>query len=206
MGLLAAAVRAAGAEIVAARVERLEPASGGVAVKGRGFLRMARQVVVAAGAHSRALAAMAGARVPLDTERGYHLEFDGISPVTRPTCATAPGFYLCPMAGRLRVAGTVELGGLRAPPSAHRTDRLLQGARRIFPQLPEPSRAWMGFRPSIPDSLPVIGPAREPRVILAFGHGHLGVTLAPRTAEAVADFAAGRDPGAALVPCRAGRF
>ncbi len=206
MALLAQAVRAAGVEIVAARVERLVPETAGVVVQGHGFRYTARQVVVAAGAHSRALAAMAGARVPLDTERGYHLEFDGLSPVTRPTCATAPGFYMCPMAGRLRVAGTVELGGLTAPPSAHRTDRLLQGARRIFPDLPAASRTWMGFRPSIPDSLPVIGPAGDPRVILAFGHGHLGVTLAPRTAEAVADFAAGRDPGAALGPCRAGRF
>lgn len=206
MDRLSLAAQAAGVEIVEARIDALDPAPVGVVARGHGFLRTARQVVVAAGAHSRAFAAMAGTRVPLDTERGYHLEFDGPAPVTRPTCATAPGFYLCPMQGRLRVAGTVELGGLTAPPSPHRTARLLEGARRLFPALPEPDRSWMGFRPSMPDSLPVIGPARDPRVILAFGHGHLGVTLAPRTAQAVADLAAGRDPGPALNPCRTTRF
>jgi D-amino-acid dehydrogenase len=206
MAALAGAAEAAGVEFVRARVDAIAPEAEGVVARGQGFLRTARQVVVAAGAHARGLARMAGSPVPLDTERGYHLEFDGPSRVTRPTCATAPGFYLCPMAGRMRVAGTVELGGLTAPPSPHRTDRLLDGARRIFPDLPAPSRTWMGFRPSMPDSLPVIGPARDPRVILAFGHGHLGVTLAPRTAAAVADLAAGRDPGVALRPCRAERF
>lgn len=206
MHRLAAAAQAAGVEFVQARIDALEPAPVGVVARGHGFLRTARQVVLAAGAHGRRLAAMAGSRVPLDTERGYHLEFDGEAPVTRPTCATAPGFYLCPMSGRLRVAGTVELGGLTAPPSPHRVDRLLAGARRILPHLPDPDRVWMGFRPSMPDSLPVIGPAGDPRVILAFGHGHIGVTLAPRTAQAVADLAAGRDPGAVLGPCRPGRF
>lgn len=206
MERLAEALRAAGVEIVRARIDSLEPAPVGVVARGHGFLRTARQVVVAAGAQSRALAAQAGSRVPLDTERGYHLEFDGPAPVTRPTCPTAPGFYLCPMRGRLRVAGTVELGGLTAPPSPHRSARLLEGARRLFPHLPAPDRTWMGFRPSMPDSLPVIGPARDPRVILAFGHGHLGVTLAPRTAEAVAALAAGRDAGPALIPCRPARF
>jgi D-amino-acid dehydrogenase len=206
MARLAQAAQAAGVEIVQARIDRLDIAPDSIAASGPGTRITARQVVIAAGAHSRALAAQAGTRVPLDTERGYHLEFDGPAPVTRPTCATAPGFYLCPMAGRLRVAGTVELGGLTAPPSPHRSDRLLQGARRLFPHLPDPDRTWMGFRPSLPDSLPVIGPAADARVILAFGHGHLGVTLAPRTAQAVADLAAGRDPGAYLAACRPGRF
>lgn len=206
MARLAQAAAAAGVGTVAARVTALDASVAGIIARGPGFLCTTRQVVVAAGAHSRVLAEMAGSKVPLDTERGYHLEFDGPAPVTRPTCATAPGFYLCPMAGRLRVAGTVELGGLAAPPSPHRTARLLQGARRLFPALPDPDRSWMGFRPSMPDSLPVIGPARDPRVILAFGHGHLGVTLAPRTAQAIADIAAGRDPGPALHPCRPTRF
>ena len=155
-------------------------------------------MVIAAGAHSRALAAQAGDRVPLDTERGYHVEWDMDAPrLTRPTCPTARGFYLCPMAGRLRVAGTVELGGLTAPPSPHRIARLVEGARAIFPDLGEPDRDWMGFRPSMPDSLPVIGPSRGgAEVIHAFGHGHLGVTLAPVTARIVADLIAGRDAGA----------
>jgi D-hydroxyproline dehydrogenase len=126
--------------------------------------------------------------VPLDTERGYHLEWDMDAPrLSRPTCPTARGFYLCPMAGRLRVAGTVELGGLTAPPSPHRLAKLEEGARAIFPDLPAPARTWMGFRPSMPDSLPVVGPGHlSNRVIHAYGHGHIGLTLAPITAELVA--------------------
>jgi D-amino-acid dehydrogenase len=80
----------------------------------------------------------------------------------------------------------VELGGLTLPPSPHRVQKLVEGARAFFPDLGKPDREWMGFRPSLPDSLPVIGPSRGGAdVILAFGHGHLGVTLAPITAEIV---------------------
>lgn len=207
VGLLAERVRE-GAEILQARAERLERMPDGVAISGPGFQMKARRVVLAAGAHSRALAAMAGDRVPLDTERGYHVEWDmAVPPVTRPTCPTARGFYLCPMKGRLRVAGTVELGGLTAPPSPHRVAKLVDGARAIFPDLPEPSRDWMGFRPSMPDSVPVIGPSRAgAEVIHAFGHGHLGVSLAPVTARIVADLIAGRAPEMDLAPYLPTRF
>jgi D-amino-acid dehydrogenase len=207
VGLLAERVRE-GAEILQARAERLERMPDGVAISGPGFQMKARRVVLAAGAHSRALAAMAGDRVPLDTERGYHVEWDmAVLPVTRPTCPTARGFYLCPMKGRLRVAGTVELGGLTAPPSPHRVAKLVDGARAIFPDLPEPSRDWMGFRPSMPDSVPVIGPSRAgAEVIHAFGHGHLGVSLAPVTARIVADLIAGRAPEMELAPYLPTRF
>jgi D-amino-acid dehydrogenase len=165
-------------------------------------------VVIAAGAHGRALARAAGDRIPLETERGYHLEWDMAAPrLTRPTCPSARGFYLCPMAGRLRAAGTVELGGTAAPPSPHRLARLEEGVRAIFPDLPAPHRSWMGFRPSIPDSLPVIGPSRAGgEVIHAYGHGHIGLTLAPVTAELVADCIAGRAPARDLAPYAATRF
>ena len=110
------------------------------------------------------------------------------------------------MTGRLRVAGTVELGGLTAPPSPHRIARLIEGARAIFPDLGEPSRDWMGFRPSMPDSVPVIGPSRAGAdVIHAYGHGHIGLTLAPITAALVADIVAGRPPAlelTAMLPTR----
>jgi D-amino-acid dehydrogenase len=151
-------------------------------------------VVIAAGAHSRPLARAAGDKVPLDTERGYHLEWEMERPrLTRPICPTARGFYLCPMQGRLRVAGTVELGGLSAPPSPHRLEQLRRGALAIFPDLGTPSRSWMGFRPSMPDSLPVIGPSRSGEAIIhAYGHGHIGLTLAPVTAELVAACVAGQ--------------
>jgi D-hydroxyproline dehydrogenase len=100
----------------------------------------------------------------------------------------------------------VELGGLTAPPSPHRLARLEDGARSIFPDLGPPSRTWMGFRPSLPDSLPVVGPSRGGAEILhAYGHGHIGLTLAPITAALIADCIAGRTDSphlAALSPRR----
>jgi D-amino-acid dehydrogenase len=144
----------------------------------------------------------------LDTERGYHAEWDMAAPrLTRPACPTSRGFYLCPMSGRLRVAGTVELGGLTLPPSPHRIAKLVEGARAIFPDLGEPSRDWMGFRPSMPDSLPVIGPSRGGAdIIHAYGHGHIGLTLAPITARLVAALVAGRTPEVDISAYRVDRF
>ncbi|MFC2966570.1 NAD(P)/FAD-dependent oxidoreductase [Acidimangrovimonas pyrenivorans] len=194
MARLAAAVEAAGARFLTARAEGLARTAAGVRLTGPGLDLCADRVVIAAGAHSRALARQAGDRVPLDTERGYHVEYDMAElPLGRPTSPTSRGFYFCPMAGRLRVAGTVELGGLTAPPSPHRIARLDEGARSIFPELPPPSRSWMGFRPSMPDSLPVIGPSSGgAEVLLAFGHGHIGLTLAPVTARLIAAALDGR--------------
>ncbi len=175
-------------------VTKLERTSQGIHLTGPNLT--AKRVIIAAGAHSRHLARMAGDRIPLDTERGYHVEWDMDAPrLTRPACPTTRGFYLCPMDGRLRVAGTVELGGLHAPPSPHRIAKLTKGAQTIFPDLGPPSRTWMGFRPSLPDSLPVIGPSSlGADVIHAFGHGHIGVTLAPMTARIVAAIIAGDSP------------
>ena len=196
------------AGFLSGRAERLTRQFDGVIVEGAGFRLHAKTVILATGAHGRALAGQAGDVVPLETERGYHVEWDMATPLlTRPTCPTSRGFYLCPMEGRLRVAGTVELGGLTAPPSPHRIQRLIEGARQIFPDLGEPDRTWMGFRPSMPDSLPVIGPSQGGAdVIHAFGHGHIGLTLAPITARIVADLVAGRPPERDITACRPGRF
>jgi len=196
------------AEHIPTRADRLTRQSDGVLVEGPGLRLHAARVVIAAGAQSGGLALQAGDRVPLETERGYHVEWDMAAPrLTRPACPTRQGFYLCPMAGRLRVAGTVELGGLTAPPSPHRIARLVEGARDIFPDLGAPARTWMGFRPSMPDSLPVIGPSRGgAEVIHAYGHGHIGVTLAPATARIVADLVAGRTPNRDLSACLPTRF
>jgi len=154
----------------------------------------AKTVVVATGAHSKVLARQAGDALPLDTERGYHVEFDmEAPPLSRPVCPTASGFYLIPMSGRLRAAGTVELGGLKAPPSASRLAFLEERARAVFPALGKPDRTWLGFRPSMPDSVPVIRASKGGSdIILAFGHGHLGLTMAPVTARIVSDLVAKR--------------
>lgn len=180
----------------------------GIVVEGPDLRLRARKVIIAAGAHSKTLALQAGDKVPLDTERGYHVEWDMAAPrLTRPACPTSRGFYLCPMTGRLRVAGTVELGGLTAPPSPHRIRKLVEGASAIFPDLGEPDREWMGFRPSMPDSVPVIGPSRAgAEVIHAYGHGHIGLTLAPITARLVADLVAEREPELDLTPYLPSRF
>lgn len=208
VGRLAADVMARGGQFRRAAVRHIRPGRGHVDLAGEGFALRARHAILATGAHGRALARQAGDRVPLETERGYHLEWDmGGRRLSRPVCPTARGFYLCPMAGRLRVAGTVELGGLTAPPSPHRLARLEEGARAIFPDLKAPSRNWMGFRPSLPDSLPVIGAARGgPEMIHAFGHGHIGLTLAPVTAELVGLILEGRTDDPRLGPVRPGRF
>ncbi|MCL1629288.1 FAD-binding oxidoreductase [Roseibaca sp. V10] len=204
------ALRVAVADIprITAGVERLARDPSGITLSGPGLTLRAARVVLAAGAWSKRLAAMAGDRVPLDTERGYHLEYDlPENPLTRQTSPIARGFFFCPMQGRLRVAGTVELGGLSAPPAPHRWAMMDRGARAILPDLPEPSRRWMGFRPSIPDSKPVIGPSRGGAdVIHAYGHGHLGLTLAPVTAQMVVDMVAGRAPMLDPAPYRVDRF
>lgn len=199
---------AAGIPHIRARVDWLGRRDGGVFLAGDGLQMQAGRVVIAAGARSKVLARMAGDRVPLDTERGYHLEWDTAVPrLSRPACPTHAGFYLCPMEGRLRVAGTVELGGLEAGPSRHRLDRLLEGARAVFPDLGPPDRDWMGFRPSMPDSLPVIGYSGAGREIIhAFGHGHIGLTLAPITARIVGDLLAGREPEVDIRAYSAERF
>jgi glycine/D-amino acid oxidase-like deaminating enzyme len=204
MAALAARVQALGGVFIAEPVKSLIPGAQPRLQAVQEW--QASEIIVAAGAHSKALARMAGVRVPLETERGYHLEWDRPQPrLTRPACITERGFYLCPMTGRLRVAGTVELGGLKAPPSPHRLARLEEGAKSVYPDLGTPSRTWMGFRPSLPDSLPVIERG-ENHVTLAFGHGHLGVTLAPITAALVANAISGKSPHLDLAPLSARRF
>jgi glycine/D-amino acid oxidase-like deaminating enzyme len=114
---------------------------------------------------------------------------------------------LTPLANGLRAAGTVEFAGLEAPLNRERTRFLTRGARRLLPQLDEPVSEWLGFRPSLPDSLPVIGPSpRNPRVIYAFGHGHLGITLAGVTARMTADLIDGRRPAVDPSAYRPERF
>ena len=196
------------AGFVRAEAHKITRQFDGIVVEGPELRLRARKVIIAAGAHSRVLALQAGDKVPLDTERGYHVKWDMAAPrLNRPACPTSRGFYLCPMSGRLRVAGTVELGGLTAPASPHRIKKLVEGARAIFPDLGQPDREWMGFRPSMPDSVPVIGPSRAgAEIIHAYGHGHIGLTLAPITASLVADLVAGRPPELDLTPYLPGRF
>ncbi|MDA8627025.1 FAD-binding oxidoreductase [Pseudomonadales bacterium] len=209
VGLIAARAEADGVQIVPESVARLSAQKRQVVLQlGNGQRVTARQVVIAAGAHSKFLADQVGDLVPLETERGYHLEYDGESDrVRRPVCAAESGFYMSPMAGRLRVAGTVELGGVKAPPTPDRLAFLSHRMRDIFPDLKAASRSWLGFRPSIPDSRPVISESRVGRqIIYAFGHGHIGLTLAPMTASLVAALVQSTAPEVPLTDYRVNRF
>jgi len=166
-------------------------------------------VVLAAGAWSRDLARMLGARVPLETERGYHVQMVEPGPSPRlPVYSTERGIIATPLKAGLRIGGTVELGGLKAAPNWDRADVLLKQARRWFPDLQDAGHSrWMGFRPSMPDSLPVIG--RTPafsNAILAFGHGHCGMMMGARTGKIVTDLLAGDDPGIDMRPYAPDRF
>jgi D-amino-acid dehydrogenase len=209
MDRLLAAATAKGVVLRRGEISGLSADAGGVALSGPGLNVRAGKAVIAAGAFSRPLAAQAGDRIPLETERGYHLEFATGAPLlTRPVCPVDLGFYMTPMAGRLRVAGTVELGRLASPPNPRRLALLDRGVRQFFPALGQPSSQWLGFRPSLPDSRPVIGPSPgNANVIYAFGHGHLGLTLSAVTARMVADLVAGRRANSErLAPFSAGRF
>lgn len=165
--------------------------------------------VIAAGAWSKTLTKMLGWRPPLETERGYHLTLPqpGVSP-RLPVYSTERGFVCTPLENGLRIAGTVELGGLKAEPNWKRAEVLYDNANRWFPGLERGGETrWMGFRPSMPDSLPVIGPTPGCRnALLAFGHGHCGLSLAARTGEIIAGLVAGRDPGIDMTPYRVDRF
>jgi D-amino-acid dehydrogenase len=166
-------------------------------------------VVVAAGAWSRALTRALGHKVPLDTERGYHvmLPEPGVMP-RMPIHIGDHGFVVTPLEHGLRFAGTVELGGLHAPANWGRADILLRHGRMAFPGLKEAGLdRWMGFRPSFPDSLPVISASpKTPNAYFAFGHGHLGLSFAAITGQMIADLAAGRDSGFDRAPYRIDRW
>jgi D-amino-acid dehydrogenase len=203
-----------GGALIRARASGFRLAAGRlVAVRTDNGEIPADAAIVCAGAWSKPLAAALGDPVPLETERGYHLMIRDPEAMPRIPTADADGkFVATPMATGLRFAGTVELAGLAAPPDWRRARILLDQGRHMLPGLAahygqERITMWMGHRPSLPDSLPVIGPARATDdVIYAFGHGHVGMTAAPMTGRVVADLVAGRTPSFDLTPFAAGRF
>jgi D-amino-acid dehydrogenase len=169
--------------------------------------------IICAGAWSKPLAASLGDKVPLETERGYHLMVRDPEVMPRIPTADADGkFVATPMDTGLRFAGTVELAGLKAPPDWRRARILLEQGRKMLPGLAaehaeDRISVWMGHRPSLPDSLPVLGASRAtPDIVYAFGHGHVGMTAAPMTGRLVADLVTGRPPAIDIVPFAPSRF
>jgi glycine/D-amino acid oxidase-like deaminating enzyme len=158
-------------------------------VRGETASYPADHVVVCAGAWSTQLLATLGYAIPLESQRGYHvaIPLPGIA-VGRPVIAADRKVFLTPMEDGLRVAGTVEFGGLARSPTRKRADYLVRDATRVFPhaQIPPDWSFWMGHRPCLPDSLPVMGPSRHHGLWFCFGHGHLGLTMAAVSGDILA--------------------
>ena len=169
----------------------------------------AKKVVIATGAWSRHFAAALGDKIPLETERGYNTTLPAQAfELKRQIIFRRHGFVATPLVGGIRIGGAVEFGGLELPPNFKRSSAMLTKACQLLPNLKsEGGQYWMGYRPSLPDSLPVIGPSRAlPCVVYAFGHGHLGLTQSAATGRLVRDFLLSRPSPISLVPFRATRF
>ena len=194
-----------GGELRQAEVQRLRPQSAGPCLDTTAGGMRAAAVVIAAGAGSARLAAQIGVKIPLEAERGYHVTF--AEPGIAPKCTVAEAgrnFIATAMEAGPRVAGTAEFAGIEAAPDWRRARVLGRLINELFPRLDtaRPSE-WMGRRPALPDTLPVIGPApTAAKVFFAFGHGHTGLTAAPMTARIVAGMVRGRaaQPGCAALP------
>lgn len=167
------------------------------------------RLVLAAGVFSKKFARELGIGVPLESARGYHLMLaeEGVR-LNGPVVDGKRHFAVTPMSGGIRLAGMLELATVDAEPNYMRADILLPLAKDMLPDLKgENTTSWMGHRPAMPDSLPVIEQSRtHANTFFAFGHGQLGLTMAAITAEVIADLAAGRTPDVDLTPYRSDRF
>ena len=164
--------------------------------------------VIACGAFSKKLTDQLNEKIPLDTERGYHVHFKGMENLLkRPVIFLDRGFGLTPMNQGLRAVGTVELGGLKNPISKKRIDYIAKCAKELLPQLKEHEDEWLGFRPTLPDFLPVIGPSKNYKnIVYAFGHQHLGWTLGAITGKVVSGILANEKTNLDLSVYSSSRF
>ncbi len=164
--------------------------------------------VIACGAFSKKFTDQLDENIPLDTERGYHVHFKGMENLLkRPVIFLDRGFGLTPMNQGLRAVGTVELGGLENPLSKKRIDYIVKCAKELLPQLNDHEDEWLGFRPTLPDFLPVIGPSKNYKnIVYAFGHQHLGWTLGAITGKVVSGILANEKTNLDLLPYSSSRF
>ncbi len=207
---LAAHFEARGGKLERAEVLKVEAMERGARlILPGGRQRKAATVVLCAGAWSKTLAAWLGDRIPLETERGYNTTLaPGAFDLRRQIYFPDHGFVATPVGGGVRIGGAVELGGLALPPNYRRADAMLAKAARFLPGLKtNGGTQWMGFRPSMPDTLAVIGPSSASRdIVYAFGHGHLGLTQSAGTGRLVADLLAGRQAPIDMAPFAPARF
>jgi len=166
------------------------------------------KLVISCGAFSKKLTDQVNENIPLDTERGYHVHFKGHDHLLqRPVIFLNRGFGITPMEQGLRVVGTVEFGGLNNPPSKRRIMNLANSAKYLFPELGKHEDEWLGFRPTLPDFLPVIGPSKNHKnLFYSFGHHHLGWTLGAISGKIVSGMIAGENTNLNLSPYSSLRF
>jgi len=207
---LASLLREAGGALRQERVMKLLPQAGGGfrLVTNVGDHRFAK-LLIAGGAWSKQLLAPLGVRLPLETERGYHAVVKNPSFELRlPVLHKTRGFAATAMEGGLRFAGTVEIAGLDLPMKEKRAEAVLKQGRALFPSLKgDDVSIWMGYRPSLPDSLPVIDEvAAFPGLFIACGHGHTGMTAGAATGRLVSALVRGERPRIDPTPYRLARF
>ena len=166
------------------------------------------KLVIATGAFSKKFTDQLGEKIPLDTERGYHVHFKNMDHlIQRPVISMDRGFGMTPMDQGLRAVGTVELGGLKNPPSKKRIQYIINCAKELLPQLGEHHDEWLGFRPTLPDFLPVLGPAKKfNNIVYAFGHQHLGWTLGAITGKIISGIVNNENTNLDLTPYSSTRF
>ncbi|WP_105420646.1 MULTISPECIES: NAD(P)/FAD-dependent oxidoreductase [Neorhizobium] len=199
-----------GASLRIGEAVRIEPINDGArVVLADGAVFDAKTVVLAGGAWSKKIVTGLGDHAPLETERGYNTTLpQSAFPLHRQLYFNDHGFVVTPLSSGIRVGGAVELGGLKLAPNYKRSEAMLKKAKSFLPELrTEGGRQWMGFRPSMPDCLPVISASTAtPAIIYAFGHGHLGLTQSAATGRLVADIAARRKPALDIEPYSISRF
>lgn len=212
---------ALGGEILTEELTSIEADCKGSSVTGISKVTMRLQtgekltsdkLLIAAGAWSKPFAKQFGHRVPLETERGYHLMMPQKSSLSRPVASYNRKFIITPMSEGTRLAGTVEFGGLQAPLVNARADCLFPHGKALLPELFADANAadgerWMGFRPSLPDSLPILGSCpNHANVFFSFGHQHLGLTWSGITAKLVSQGMSGLQPDMDISDYRIDRF
>jgi D-amino-acid dehydrogenase len=168
----------------------------------------AERVVIAAGAFSKLIDGIPTQLLKLDTERGYHVQFSNMQHLlTRPVSWQQAGFYATPMNQGLRFAGTVEIAGYHKEMNPRMVSYLTRKAHEMFELPAQPDEEWLGFRPSCPDALPVIGYSTvSEHILYAFGHQHIGLTLAGITGKLIAELANGEEPSHNIAPFSPRRF
>ena len=166
------------------------------------------EMILCAGAWSNLIANMVGENFPLDTERGYHVLFETNKQlINRPVAWSESGFYLIQIEDGIRAAGTVEIAGLNKPPNNKRTKMIEKQARKILPQLGKVKSTWMGRRPTLPDAMPIIGRSiKNKNILYAFGHQHIGWTLAAVTGKTIDSLVKGSPPNIDISSFNPSRF